>query len=215
MSREHLLRLALAFCAVACGGSFEAPLAPSPSGAGASVDTNASQGSLEALVNMGADFNVAGSQKGRGLAGFRLEVFQWRDKSRVGVEVGALNTTFCEGESCGAGRGEYMLPFGVEADTFYIGESMEEVTAFGGAGLRFIVYSPPPGGVAHSPWALSPQLALRMGGSYGGPRSLRLARNAPAGFTLDHAFYVGPSLMPETGGTALLIGYSLGVGVSD
>jgi hypothetical protein len=76
------------------------------------------------------------------------------------------------------------------------------------------VYVPPPGIASGSPW-LSAQLALRLAASFGQSRFSRFARKTPAGFTLDHGIYLGPAIDPEEGGTALLFGYSLGIGYTD
>lgn len=211
---QRVTQLAFSFFPIACTSSF---------GTASAADTVAVEARpadpedvpLEALINAGADFHVAGAEKAGGVGGFRLEMFEWANKSRVGLEVGVLNTAFCDERSCASGRGEYVLPLGVEADTFFFADRLDDARALLGAGARFIAYSPPPGTTTRSSSELSAQVALRLLASFGRSRFSRFHTSAPAGLTLDHGFYAGPSILSETGGTALLVGYSVGIGLCD
>jgi hypothetical protein len=159
----------------------------------------------EGLFLIGADFNVVGHDSLRGIGGIRLGLARWSRGYRVGLELGAVNGELHDDEASGA----YIVPFALEGDRVVsVSEDVSLGAAFIGVGLRGVAYLPVPETEERGTLVLSPQAVLRMIGSF--PPVGHDVQ--PAGLTLDHVLVFGPGFAPETGASAFLFGYSMGVG---
>jgi hypothetical protein len=151
---------------------------------------------------MGADFNATGDEPVPGFGGFRAAVFRWYRTHRFGLEVG-LNSEFCDDED---GRCPLVIPLGLEADWLLLASDRASFgAAFAVIGLRAMAYAPVSATDTPPVFSLQPTLRLIASFPPGGSRPM------PAGLTLDHSIHAGPALAPS-GATALLVGFSIGIG---
>jgi hypothetical protein len=167
----------------------------------------------EFLLNAGADFELTKHEQEYSIGGVRLDVFRWFGEFRLGAEVGLANGRTCAGEDCDEGGEEStpVLPLGVEADWFFLGDRLASAVALLGAGVRAVVYAPVPGVERRAPVEFSPQLALRLVVAFApevGPS------RSPAGLTLDHGVFFGPTVGADGGPVGALLGFSIGAGWS-